>query len=330
MNLLDVVPLTKTKKPTKSASDKVIQDVLQTQDLFKRLGVKVPSEVFENANKIFAEERKNFFFDNNYMVKEKSFNIFNQYGGIREVDHDPLISLSESPRSTLSELRDISDKLGKVIMPFQVLDYRSITNESYAVRVQIESFDKAVKSSNMDIYVIAPLQLYDIHQHVKLNSGNQSLDFYSKDFQQIFTTIQLQIPLFSSIVESIKGLEGRVKELENVTNQIKIQVSSIQKQLESIQNDINHRREEEAKLRAANTMLVSALSSMPGSSFFAKDPLAFAVPKGTNIKFDNSMAIIGPAWGPDFEPELATLFDVPVKENQRKTISPILKAIWER
>ena len=138
-------------------------------------------------------------------------------------------------------------------------------------------------------------------------------------------SIQLQIPLFCTIMGSINGLETRVAGLENMTTQIKAQVESIQRQLDSLQQEANRRREAEARQAAA---VAAAAIAAAQAQFYAVDPLAFAVMKGTSLTDESSPAIIGPAWGPDFPPELAVAFNLVQKRNQRATLANRMKELF--
>lgn len=326
MNLHDVVPLKKAAKAQKVADTEVLGKAMEAAQLFKQLGLQVPRELYETATGKSRASRVAAFHANGGLLAEADMKPMSVgYSGLSTDGRDSLSKLAESPRTTIADLRNVADALGMAIMPFGVVNEKSIKNESYETRRQIEGFERACKHADLELYVVAPISLYAIHQHVSMNGDAPGQEFYSREFQHVFTTIQLQIPLFRTIMGSINGLETRVAGLENMTTQIKAQVESIQRQLDSLQQEANRRREAEARQAAAAAAAAIAAAQ---AQFYAVDPLAFAVMKGTSLTDESSPAIIGPAWGPDFPPELAVAFNLVQKRNQRATLANRMKELF--
>ncbi len=326
MNLHDVVALKKPTKPSHVVDTTLANQLEQATELFSKFRVAVPSELTEKVSNHLAESRRKTFIENGGMFDEtdmEAVTVDRYYGLTRK--SDVLTRLAQSPRSTVADLRDVADRLGMVIMPYAALDQRSVDNASYSDRRMIRGFVEAAEAAGMDSYVIAPIELYDIHRHVAADPTSD-LSFYSKEFQSVFTTIQLQVPLFRTIMGSITGLEQKVASLQQVTTQIKTQVESIQRQLTALQQEAERRRAEEAAqaAQAAAAAIVAAQAH-----FYAVDPLVFSVIKGTGIS-GNGPALIGPAWGPDFPPELAVAFGLAAKRGQRKSLEQKMSDIWSR
>lgn len=319
MNLHDVVQLVKPAATRKSATSlDLFKEVDSANELFCRMGIKPPEELFTKCSDTYQAERLQMFHENGMSLSKSDALPRSFYRREHHVDDaDFLTKLNNTPRTNLRNLHQLTDKLGMVIMPFHALTPNSLRAEEYPVRCLVGSFNKSVNAADLQPYVIAPLELYDIHRHIDAVKKGLTGEFYSKEFGQVFTTIQLQMPLFSLIFASLTNLDGRVKELETVTQQLQIQVDGIQQQLKIIQDNAERRRKEEAAER-------DAMKAAMMQVFHARDPLLFAIPKSQNLHDGSVTAVIGPCWGPDFSQEMADLFELSTVIKQRDKIMTVL------
>lgn len=326
MNIYDVVPVTKISTDGLRMSPiDLVDRVRDTLKLCKSLDVPVPAQLILRANDQLYQERRETFQKNGYTLHPlDGTEVQLKSDGSMKISQDVFIKLTASPKAKIEEVRGLADALGMVIMPYQALTSKSLAAEKYDVREAVSDFCSAAEIAGMDTYVVAPIQLYDIHKHVKMD-GNAPSQFYSAAFQQVFLSIQLQLPLFRSILGTLDNLTSRVTELEGVTNQIKGQVAALQVQLDSMKRDHEIRRMEEARKSAPKSAEVLRKKEAP---FHAADPMIFAVAGGSSL-LDNSInATLGPVWGPEFDPELATAFGLKLKRGQRTKLEYITKENW--
>lgn len=237
---------------------------------------------------------------------------------------DNLGRLSSRCQSTLSRLRHTADTLCMVIMPYEALDKRSLKAESYHVVREVEAFVNDATDAKLDLYVVAPLRLYSISQHVAMTSNADGM--YSKTHEMTLTTVSLQLPLFRTLFQSLKGLETRVDALGAAQTQMQDQIQSLTQRLVQLEERVEQARKEayQAKILAEQTAARLAVDEQAAKerSWLALDPLIFAVPADTSLTSE-SPVIVGPNWGPDFPDVLLDVCGLQVIKGQRKKLASL-------
>lgn len=319
-NILDVVtlqPVSRSTKAEKAAAELVARgaevhsflESISAGAATRELLAKVSERVGDIRRAAFAE-RLTLSGD---LARPASVDV----RGGRLVAHaqhfgDELTRLSGRAQSTLAHLRRVADMLGMVIMPFAALNQRSIAAETYAVRRWIGEFCSDAGKAGLDAYVVAPLRLYSIEQHVAASGPDE---LYSKTHEATLNTVLLQLPLFRTFAGAITGLETRVSALESAHAQMKTQITALEGRLIKLEEQVA-----QAKAEAwAAKQEAERQAAAPAPAFLALDPLLFAVKRGTSLT-DDGPALVGPAWGPDFSEAMLEASGLSVIAGQRKKI----------
>lgn len=250
-----------------------------------------------------------------------------------------LKKLAVTPRASLAEIREITTRLGFVIVPWAYLSEKSYAQEPQAMRVAIDEFSKV--DEHMDVYVVCPPMHYSFGKHLDSDDPNKPI-FAGKN-EQAFMALQLSLPPLRAMQAQVKVLAqnqenlGRgYSELRTVQSQ---QARAVQDMQESIQTQLGQIQQRiEADIRDATMQLVREAQALAGQDrlsvaskakldavlsalnkdkatlkdirsaadelasvrFELFEPMMFAIPKGTSLRADVP-AYIGPCWGPDFE-----------------------------
>ncbi len=331
-NLLDVIELATPKKTkVEAAFTDVLTDASAAYKFLTSIGARAgEKELLEKVGVHLQGLRKQAFTESLTLPTALRLKVTvapAQGGGVTTANNsyykeaDSLGRLAGRAQSKLSRLRNTADMLGMVIMPYAALDARSLKSEGYDIRQKVTQFLADAQEAALDVYVIAPLRLYSVEQHVAMTEGADSL--YSKTHDATLTTISLQLPLFRTMLQALSGLETRVTALESAQKQMKVQITALTQRLAELEEKVERARKEayEAKLAAeAASAAAAATRASAISMWSAVDPLVFAVPKGTKLS-DETAALVGPAWGPDFPDALLEVCGLSVVKNQRKKLS---------
>jgi hypothetical protein len=338
-NLHDVVTLVKPKSTSKFEKmfDSVIDEANVAADFLRKIGADT-NDMRKKTQAVIEKIRIDSFNETCSIPKALSLvpdvtgtpttgmrtvEAYRSPGSYYRDDADAYSMLSARPLSTTSKLRFITDTLGMAIIPFGALDSRSLAHEDYNVRAAVKSFSSQASQVGMDLYVIVPLELYDVLAHVNMDDHSLSMP-YSKDHATTLQTIGLQLPMFRAMNSAINNLDSRVGALEATQTIIKTQLVNLQNQMTTLQEDVGRLRKEAyiAKIKAeeASAAAIKVIESRAATQWFATDPLIFAVRRGDKIT-DDAVAIIGPCWGPDFSDILLIASGLNVVSGQRKKLS---------
>jgi len=322
MKLADVVTLTKSPRWTK----KITSDDEQTQNALE------VRKRFDNADTLFEFANGEETSSLKSLQKKLStrFNVLRS--GILLDKHslpkvlwsddgdDTLTKAAKAPRIQLSEAREIADKLGFVIVPFEYLDPRSFEDESTELKKAIKAFD-AKLSDMYDIYVLAPVHHYSIAKHVRATSD---LKIYpGKPCEQAFLAIDMAIPVFRSIFLNLDQLRNQAEETaEHVNrnaaaiNANKQEMKNLSRRVDTLQKQVERRRADAIIEATKQEKLRNELRELRArDSFMAYEPMMLAIPKDCGVEADVP-AIVGPCWGPDFEEIVLTALDMRKIEGQ--------------
>lgn len=236
---------------------------------------------------------------------------------VEQRGHNNLDGLSTQPISSLKEMRRAADLLGMVIMPYSALDARSLAAENRDVRVAVNSFVEAAHSANLRVYAMAPISLYDVGAHVK--AFNAGVIVYGKSHDMILKSIAMQIPMFRSLLKIANDLDNRVSALEGHRKVVDEQLKSLQDQVYQLQKSLNEMRQESFVTKHIPNKKEAAEAETL-RLWVAEDPLVFALHPEVNLLADDGSALLGPCWGPDFNPVLLEAVGLKIIKGQRKAI----------
>jgi len=322
-NLHSLVPLA---KPTKIAALKTLDTEWSTKlTEFKAAWPVIAkyadrdgrSTIYENFNREVDAVRVSTFQKHLTVPASLTNAIYHSYSELVERP-DTISTLAETPRASLSDLRSMADQLGMVIMPYVALDPRSLDTADYQTRDSINRLSREAKKLDLDIYVVAPLALYSILNHVEAKDSSH-LMFYSARHESVLSSLAIQLPMFQALRTSVANLDSRVAGLEAAHQQVSTQIKSMQLQLDRLQDKVDKELRQQALAIESLRVKVEALEAI---AFRAIDPLMFVVPRNTDLNSD-SLALIGPAWGPDLPDILVQLSGMKVIKGQRQRLSSI-------
>lgn len=308
---------------------------------------KVVTPIIESLNSKIQKLRTKSFEDNGFLPKEleniKRYYIPERYSyrnnsemevSISKELIDEFTTLSATPRTKLSELKMIADKLGMIVIPYDYLNPKSYRDESYELRNSITNFVSVSKKIGAQTYVICPPNHYGIEQHVK--SENPDLPIYGGVHQTIFMTIGMNIPMFRSILNDLSELRGKVSNLDRNIQNINQNMISMQNQIDSLSKEVERLRKQanesqirakEAELRAAAAE--SEIKRLSEIQFVSYDPMMIMLPKNKNMH-DDTLVYVGPCWGKDFDDLLIEFNNLIKFDKQRQAITNKMSSLYRR
>jgi len=290
----------------------------------------------KNLVKTYNKIREEFFKKNNELPKEALTKINDK---TLKDEEDVLTFATVAPRSKLGAIKKLSEALGFMIMPWEYHNKRSYEKESQDLKNSIKEFEKLEKF-NMDLYVVSPINYWDIKAHISAKNPNKEM-FYSSKIKDVVSAVEIQLPVLREFNGRITNLEERVDSLDKDMNKAYQAINKIQITLDKVVDDIARVWAEitemkkdinEAKAAARDAQIAAneaeslarsakaTASRAMSMSMRAIDPLLIAVPKGANLKDDNVRAIVGPVWGPDFSWLVLAAENIEPKIGQRKLL----------
>jgi DNA repair exonuclease SbcCD ATPase subunit len=328
-NLYDVIPMEFELGNVKNLEYVIEAEIVKDEDTLittlieaKQLLKSIKSEDYNlnsitaSINKTLENIKKDYF--------EKNGKVPKQLIPKHSFDKDIMDKISELPRTNLKNIRKIVEKLGLMIIPSEYFDFYSATkDEPYSKRTKIYSFTDELKYY-FDIYVISPLVFWDISAMVKSEKIKNDV-YASSKLKDVVAAVKIQLPLLREFQKRITDLENRMESYEENFINIQHTISDIKKSLKDFQEQLNRINEREReRLKEIKELKIyidrkTRFEENERFSFSAVDPMLFAVKKGQSL-YEDSWAIVGPAWGPDFD--FSTLYNENILPllNQREII----------
>lgn len=238
---------------------------------------------------------------------------------------DSLTKLDKTPTIKLGNIKSLADDLGMIVFPFDYIDERSYSGEGYELRRNLRNFSETLQDK-FDLMVLAPINHYSLIKHV--NSEDPNKQIYAGQHSMIFTSVQMNIPMFRSILNDLSDVREAVEGLSSTITNVEKNMKMMQSQLSSLQKQADQQRQQMLAQESAIKSLNSKLAEM---EFRATDPVIFAVPKGTdinNMDEDNNQGFVGPVWGEDFQGIALYKLGVQIVENQRNQLNQIVSKVW--
>ena len=151
--------------------------------------------------------------------------------------------------SNISDLTKLADIFGFVIMPLSIAKDTIYScdpfRDSRTIKNAVSEYRKF--NSNKELYVLCPLDFYDLMQHAKSEKYHQV--YFPKTMPYIGMNIGMSLPVFRTIFESVGILDQRVTKLENNVESIKKQLVSIENNIKIIQNEVSKLAQAQVALR---------------------------------------------------------------------------------
>jgi len=213
--------------------------------------------------------------------------------------YEPFLGLaSAAPRAQLDVLRAIAESLQFAIFPTGALR----SKEPLGSFVNLDAY--------FDTYVLAPLSMLNVQAFV---DSQAQVTIYCPAFSQAAMVLSMSIPMWRSVAGDVGALRAEVERLQ-------VRMDAIEKRVEEIQRSVQEQQRQIAAIQAqAARERVAAHSELRGleAQVFTEDPLAFAVPKGTDIFAGNPLAILGPCWGGDIPDAMLSVIGLSPNAEQR-------------
>lgn len=261
--------------------------------------------------------------------------VFEQMGTLpKELElpdkNDPLSIAAHSPRVQLSEIRRVADELSFLSIPFEYMSEEVYKSAPESTQSAIQNFYGKMRGFN-HVYVLCPPICYNVAKHI--NSERDLPIYAGKDNQQAFMAISMMVPIHRSthaIVREIGNNIGLVtKKMVDMESQQAIFEEEMRNRLSELSKQSTIRTTERAKQSSKINLqeiardisqAISRLSSAIASMFVSNiDPLMFAIPKNVSIN-DDSLSIVGPCWGGEFDDIAMSLLGFKKNQAQRKMI----------
>lgn len=339
MNLLDVVPLA-----APSALSKVALQHLETARKSSRVVAAIDTvNILATLNHPESHALKTVRSQHTEMLEAVRYKFFAETGTLAvnattlahtdASDKDIVPELygmdtlgkvaSEGPRVTTTMLRDVVDRLGFVLMPFEYLSDAG-TKDAPPTAHRFRRFMR-----EHTCYVVAPPVYYSIKNHV---ASPADLDVYAgTPVAQAFMAVGMTVPMFRTIVRDLADMRNTLREHSNRMDALNAAVENLSKrvaraeqELQGYAQRLEQLQAEAEKHKAAEVR--RAVKDFEGAAL-AYDPLMFALPKGASL-LDDVVCPLGPAWGPDFHDAVLPALGFVWAKNQRKRLEATFSKLY--
>lgn len=252
----------------------------------------------------------------NKEAKKARSEFLNKFGTLPKTDTCDIYTVAaEAPKVQVTYLHEVADQLGFALMPFKYMDDAAYRNEHWEIKRRIEGFNKL--SDTFDIYALSPVSFYSVKKNVE---DSEDLPIYAPPAAvQAFMAISMSIPMFRSMRIELKALINKVDDIGERLSRTEREVKNLASRVEQLAKQVESQQFAMLEARAVKLKLEDELEK-ERSTFFAMDPMLFAIPKSRTI-LDKGWAICGPCWGPDFPDIVAKLLKLNVVTDQRKMLS---------
>lgn len=248
----------------------------------------------------------------------------NEFVYIEPAINDYATILNSRMYSTTTSLTKLADIFGFVIMPLSIARDTIYSCDPFRTVYEIKNAVKEYKKYNQkrELYVLCPLDFYDLMQHAKAEKFHQV--YFPKSLPHLGMNIGMSLPVFRTIFESMGVLDQRVTQLENSVDTIKKQLTSIENNIKILQNEVNKLAQAQVNLRMEMIAQANQFKEykLEMQQQLAKmiDPLLFSVEKPIE-DFDLTVPVeLAFAWGLEFPEEFVNMLGV--------NASPKTRNIW--
>lgn len=238
-----------------------------------------------------------------------------------------LASYSVYPSVQLCQIKEIAEKMGFVIVPLSYTDpekmfapykslrcdyYDFLRNWCYDPFCETINFinrflklDKGKPIDSYQIYVLAPLPLYD--PWLEISSGKETLPkFFPSQLSTVSTTLDLTMPVLRNLFAMSKINDENIRRLGEDTrknfSEIEDIMAKFSERLDWVERVNQAARESGNNLRGSSRETLLRSLELEKTAALMLDPVIFAVPPKTDISSsssDNVEVRIGLCFGPE-------------------------------
>lgn len=278
-------------------------------------------------------------FNNQIKEKDKQTNYldFKPVDVIKNIKFDsydekinPYIKKSKvltSFRTNISNVLDVAEKLGLVVIPQQYVKYELVSKEQIVIDgykkniiYAYDNFISEAKEQNLNTWLICPIQYYDIERHAKDLTYNF---FIPSVISQAFTSIKIILPMLIGMIEQIESIKNQVDNINVQLENMKCTLKAQQQQIDRLETELvkerQRRVEESLKVKALEAEVAAQKAQINWSTF---DPLQIALPNSvTDINTYNGNVVLGIAWGPEVDDTLVELLGMQLQETREDFVA---------
>lgn len=238
--------------------------------------------------------------------------------------YNSLSNLSKYPVTKISNLRNIANSLGFVILPIEYVNMEKIikmyrqqnTDYSKIVRKAYNEFKKTLDdcknyTRKQQIYILAPVSFYAPWEEI--SAENVLPKYFSPKLKDLSTTLGMILPTQRNLYKMIKNSETNIENLnETMQNNFQMVEESIHdchKRLDWVENltkqlsrRVNYLEGTVANMAMNLKALQLQVTKLEHMLYCLLDPIIFSVNAGidiANIACDDEDARIGLCFGTD-------------------------------
>jgi hypothetical protein len=254
-------------------------------------------ELFEHRRDLEGLGR--YVYRDNDLLKNAAFKLVSRGAELAMAGHALPRGTSDSfdlikGRSTVQNARSLADQIGFGIFPW------SLVRGPYRPPHQFFEPLKTWSSARCVIYIMAPVDAYDLKEHIEHPERDLPM-FVPSDARQAFMALGMSIPVFRSLQEQINSLRDKMRDYYDRIQAIERDVGKLHERVTALGKAVAEERIQ--RVRAEKTR-VEPLTRWYSS---VSDPLALILPPGNDIEDLDSPLLVGPAWGGDLPAELVRL-----------------------
>lgn len=196
-------------------------------------------------------------------------------------------------RSTVRSATQLADCIGFAIIPWAYLanPFRPTSKVASMIEPWVEE--------GWPVYVMAPIQAYDLQRHVKAEADLKI--FVPSDASQAFLALSMAIPVFRSLQQQIDRLQKSHDDVWERIRSVESEVSNLRSRLSSLEHQVLETR--------AHQIVKGDPKGLSFDSVFGRleevdDPVVLILPKRATLDTADAHVLVGPAWGGDLPAEL--------------------------
>ena len=129
--------------------------------------------------------------------------------------------------------------------------------------------------------------------------------------------ISMTVPMFRTMITEMKQLEGQIRGIDDRVANAEREIMNMATRIEQIAKQVDMQQRVIIEQRAVQQQLEKKLAK--AHAFSALEPMLLALPKKKNV-LDDTWAVVGPCWGPDFPEIVTAAFTLKQIKDQRKVI----------
>lgn len=246
---------------------------------------------------------------------------------------DQFTALNRLPKAGIAQFRNLADMMNMVIFPVDYTDIYEVFKtqpNNFSLKVHYQYITKLVETdytTKYNIYMLAPIQYYNLWNHIKSNKDLPI--YYPASLESVFTTIELMVPAQRNLYLATKANTDNIAKLaanmDNIETSLKTNIDTINNKLENVIARVNTLEAKQIELQQKqliqeeeNKKLKQQLvtAEMYMASLRNVDPIMFAVPANVNITTEDANALIMMFWGADIDEMIFKFKGIEIKPNK--------------